>query len=145
MPSPWIAAAFAAFLVLSPAFAADPPKPAPSAASDWLDVALEATAREHERNGPRPTVGTRMLGIVVTCQFMQMEDGKSGFDPKLTCAVALQLPTFSATAGLAGLSRVLGGYHIQADHVAGLTLGRNVADAIWPMTNADIDGTAARK
>jgi hypothetical protein len=32
---------------------------------------------------------------------------------------------------MAGLSRVLGGYHIQADNVAGLALGRNVAKVAW--------------
>ena len=36
-----------------------------SAAYEWLDVALEATAREHERVAPRPTVGSRMLMIIV--------------------------------------------------------------------------------
>src|ERR1700730_4509527 len=40
-----------------------------SAAYQWLDVALEATAREHERNAPRPTVGSRMLAIVVTAMY----------------------------------------------------------------------------
>src|SRR5262245_17571994 len=43
--------------------------PVRSAAYEWLDVALEATAREHDRNGPRPTIGSRMLGIVVTCMY----------------------------------------------------------------------------
>src|SRR5437667_12223428 len=37
-----------------------------SAAYQWLDIALEATAREHERNAPRPTIGARMMAIVVT-------------------------------------------------------------------------------
>jgi len=32
---------------------------------------------------------------------------------------------------MAGISRVLGGYHIQADNVAGLELGRNVAKEVW--------------
>src|SRR5215211_3529325 len=40
-----------------------------SAAYEWLDVALEATAREHERVAPRPTVGSRMLAIIVTCMY----------------------------------------------------------------------------
>ena len=44
-------------------------QPARSAAYEWLDIALEATAREHEKNGPRPTIGSRMLGIVVTCMY----------------------------------------------------------------------------
>jgi hypothetical protein len=45
--------------------------------------------------------------------------------------VTIVFPTFTETAEMAGLSRVLGGYHIQADNVAGLELGRNVAREIW--------------
>lgn len=45
--------------------------------------------------------------------------------------VILEFPTFTETAEMAGLSRVLGGYHIQADNVAGLELGRNVAKETW--------------
>src|SRR5262249_47123170 len=59
--------------VRAPRASADDPLPPPrvvqpkSAAYDWLDVALEATAREHDRNGPPPTVGSRLLGLVVRC------------------------------------------------------------------------------
>jgi len=45
--------------------------------------------------------------------------------------VKLIFPTFTETAEMAGISRVLGGYHIQADNVAGLELGRNVAKEAW--------------
>ena len=45
--------------------------------------------------------------------------------------VTLEFPTFSRTAEMAGISRVLGGYHIQADNVAGLELGRDVARETW--------------
>lgn len=45
--------------------------------------------------------------------------------------IVLKFPTFTKTAEMAGLSRVLGGYHIQADNVAGLELGRNVAHEVW--------------
>jgi hypothetical protein len=45
--------------------------------------------------------------------------------------VTLKFPTFTETANLAGFSRVLGGYHIQADNVEGLKLGRNVAVQVW--------------
>lgn len=81
----------------------------------------------------------------VKCELMQMVDGKAVIDPTLTCDVALQLPTFSATAEMAGLSRVLGGYHIQSDNTAGLKLGRQVAEHIWPKTKAYFDGTAKVK
>lgn len=41
--------------------------------------------------------------------------------------VTLHFPTFTETAEMAGQSRVMGGYHIQADNVEGLKLGRDVA------------------
>jgi hypothetical protein len=53
-------------------------------------------------------------------------------DPENTGdTVTLKFPTFTKTADMAGLSRVLGGYHIQADNVEGLALGRKVADVVW--------------
>ncbi len=45
--------------------------------------------------------------------------------------ITLKFPTFTVTAEMAGVSRVLGGYHIQSDNVAGLELGRNVAREVW--------------
>lgn len=45
--------------------------------------------------------------------------------------VVLEFPTFTETAEMAGFSRVLGGYHIQADNIEGLILGRNVAREVW--------------
>src|SRR5229473_7879630 len=53
-------------------------KPLRSAAYQWLDIALEATAREHERHSPRPTVGSRMLAMIVTAMY----DGWSAYDAK---------------------------------------------------------------
>jgi hypothetical protein len=43
---------------------------------------------------------------------------------------------------MAGISRVMGGYHIQADNVAGLKLGRDVTHYIWPKLQAYFDGKA---
>ena len=45
--------------------------------------------------------------------------------------VSLPLQTFTATADMAGISRVLGGYHIQADNVEGLKMGRSIAQYLW--------------
>src|SRR6476620_3981426 len=53
-------------------------EPEHSAAYEWLNVALEATAREHERVAPRPTVGSRMLAIIVTCMY----DAWAAYDDK---------------------------------------------------------------
>lgn len=45
--------------------------------------------------------------------------------------VELNFPTFSKTAELAGISRVMGGYHIQSENTEGLKLGKNISGAIW--------------
>lgn len=45
--------------------------------------------------------------------------------------VTLKFPTFTETAEMAGISRVLGGYHIQSDNIEGLKLGRDVARESW--------------
>lgn len=45
--------------------------------------------------------------------------------------VTLKLPTFTETANMAGISRVLGGYHIQSDNLEGLALGRKVGQTIF--------------
>jgi PAP2 superfamily len=71
---------------------------------------------------------------------MQSVDGKVATADEKACDVVLPLPTFSATAELAGWSRVLGGYHIQSDNLAGLDLGRKVADADWPKLAAQFAG-----
>lgn len=49
--------------------------------------------------------------------------------------VTLKFPTFTETANMAGISRVMGGYHIQADNIAGLKLGRDVAGEVWKFYN----------
>ena len=45
--------------------------------------------------------------------------------------VVLSFSTFTETAEKAGISRVLGGYHIQADNVEGLSLGRKVGNKVF--------------
>lgn len=60
--------------------------------------------------------------------------------------VSLPLPTFTATADMAGISRVMGGYHIQADNVAGLKMGRDIAQYLWSdVFQKYFDGTAKIK
>lgn len=60
--------------------------------------------------------------------------------------MTLDLPTWSATAELAALSRCLGGYHIATDNNVGLRVGREIAVWSWPKYQAYFDGTAqARK
>ncbi len=57
-------------------------------------------------------------------------------------AITLRLPTFSSVAEMAGQSRIMGGYHIQADNLAGLALGRSIATWSWPRYQAYFEGTA---
>jgi hypothetical protein len=73
---------------------------------------------------------------------MQAVEGVPAEDVPTTNDVWLKLDTFTATAELAGISRVMGGYHIQADNVAGLDLGRTIAKHTWPKYQAYFDGTA---
>lgn len=81
-----------------------------------------------------------------SCETMQKVHGKPLAEMidgnGLTCDITLQLPTFTEVAELAGISRVLGGYHIQADNLAGLKLGRDVSDYLWPKFQQYFDGTA---
>jgi len=73
---------------------------------------------------------------------MQRVDGRSADAGEAACDVVLPLPTFSATAELAGFSRVLGGYHLQVDNVEGLALGRKVSDVTWAKASALFVGKA---
>ncbi|MEO5581676.1 MAG: vanadium-dependent haloperoxidase, partial [Saprospiraceae bacterium] len=50
---------------------------------------------------------------------------------RLGDTVTLDFPTFTNAADQAGLSRVLGGYHIQSENVEGLKLGRSIGNAVW--------------
>ncbi len=81
-----------------------------------------------------------------TCEQMQQLDGRPLAeiigDEHASCDIVLPIPTFTEAAEMAGISRVMGGYHIQADNVAGLKLGRDVARYIWPKIQAHFDGTA---
>jgi hypothetical protein len=63
-------------------------------------------------------------------------------DEHASCDIMLPIPTFTEAAEMAGISRVMGGYHIQADNIAGLKLGRDVANYMWPEIQKYFDGTA---
>jgi hypothetical protein len=76
------------------------------------------------------------------CRVMMMRDGKLPTDEHLTCDVALALPTFSATAEMAAVSRLWGGYHIRTDNEVGLVAGRKIAQYEWPKIKEYFNGTA---
>ncbi|MGC4102386.1 vanadium-dependent haloperoxidase [Ferruginibacter sp.] len=50
---------------------------------------------------------------------------------RIGAEVTLKFPSFTETANMAGISRVLGGYHIQCENKEGLKLGRNIAAVVW--------------
>lgn len=53
-------------------------------------------------------------------------------EPEHTGAVVtLKFPTFTKTAEMAGISRVMGGYHIQCENKEGLSMGKSVAASVW--------------
>jgi len=74
---------------------------------------------------------------------MQTLNGKPAEGLGETKEVVLRMPTLSGTAEMAGLSRVMGGYHIQSDNLEGLKLGRAVAEYSWGKYRAYFDGTAS--
>lgn len=80
----------------------------------------------------------------ISCEVKQMSDGRPAVGVAQNGDITLQLPTFTATAEMAGISRVMGGYHIQADNVAGLDLGRKVAHYVWQQTQGYFNGTAGK-
>src|SRR5882724_12556491 len=58
-------------LLLAPSLYAASPPPAykPSKAYEWLDISLEATAREVDRHGARPTIISRTLAVALTAMY----------------------------------------------------------------------------
>jgi hypothetical protein len=55
-------------------------------------------------------------------------------------SITLNFPTFTSAAEQAGLSRVLGGYHIMTDNVEGLSMGRKVARVAFDKYTALVTG-----
>ncbi|HEX3168913.1 MAG TPA: hypothetical protein VHQ93_21745, partial [Chitinophagaceae bacterium] len=52
----------------------------------------------------------------------------------------LKFPTFSATADMAGISRVMGGYHIPTENVEGLKLGRKIGISVFKKYQYYVNG-----
>jgi len=59
--------------------------------------------------------------------------------------VTLHFATLSEAAERAGYSRVLGGYHIQADNLEGLKLGRQVGHTVYEKCMVYINGSKQQK
>jgi len=83
--------------------------------------------------------GNDRFGITVTRNAGEFTE------PANVTAVTLQLPTFTATAEMAALSRMLGGYHIRTDNEVGLKTGQKIGEYEWPLLKQLFEGTANRK
>jgi hypothetical protein len=92
------------------------------------------------------TVAIQEAGYMTEAGFspaqMQARNGKPATDVPASKEVRLFLPSFTATAEMAALSRLWGGYHIRADNEQGLILGRQIAMYSWPKYQAYFNGTA---
>jgi hypothetical protein len=91
-------------------------------------------------------VAIQQAGYLTEAEYptsmMQARNGKPAADVPESKEVRLMLPSFTATAEMAAVSRLWGSYHIRFDNEEGLILGRTVAMYSWPKYQAYFDGTA---
>jgi uncharacterized protein DUF6851/vanadium-dependent haloperoxidase-like protein len=73
---------------------------------------------------------------------MQARNGRPAANVPGSKEERLFLPTFTATAEMAAISRLWGGYHIRTDNEEGLILGRRIAMYSWPRYRAYFEGKA---
>jgi hypothetical protein len=112
-------------------------------------AASGAAARAIERFTGSDRFGAitiRKAGELTEAEFttaeMQAVDGRPATDVPTCKEIRLALPTFTATAEMAAISRLWGGYHIRTDNDVGMDMGRKIADYCWPKYKAYFDGTA---
>jgi hypothetical protein len=129
----------------SPATFVTPPFPGYTSGHATVSGACAKTLELFTGSDRFNEIENRAAGMLTeagfTCAQIQMVDGKMTVDEQASCDVALKLPTFSATAEMAALSRLMGGYHIRTDNEVGLQTGRKVAAHLWPKFQAQFDGT----
>lgn len=87
--------------------------------------------------------GARALELFTDSDVYDAEQTLTRFDGRGESST-LRLPTFSKTAELAGISRIMNGTQLQSDNVEGLKLGRKVADVAWVRAAALFSGKATR-
>jgi hypothetical protein len=131
----------------SPSTFVTPPFPGYTSGHSTVSAAASKMLELFTGNDRFGDVEKRKAGMLTEpgfdCQIMMMRDGKlpPGHE-KMTCDVALALPTFTATAEMAAVSRLWGGYHIRTDNEVGLEVGRKIAQYEWPKMQAYFQGTA---
>ena len=95
-----------------------------------------AGANDFKKITLNPDTGSDKFGFYATRKCCELTEKVYGDE------VRLELPTFSATADMAALSRAMGGYHIPIDNDIGLKVGRELAIYTWPKFKAYFNGTA---
>ena len=80
--------------------------------------------------------GSDKFGFVAHRKCCELTEKNAGAE------LDIDLPTFTATADMAALSRAMGGYHIPLDNNVGLKVGRELAAWSWPKYQAYFNGTA---
>lgn len=80
--------------------------------------------------------GSDKFGFIERRRHCELTEKNPGHE------VGLDLPTFSATAEMAAVSRAMGGYHIPIDNDVGLETGRKLAVWSWPKYQEYFNGTA---
>ncbi len=80
--------------------------------------------------------GTDQFGFIERRKHCELTETNAGD------LMTLELPTWSATAEMAALSRALGGYHIPIDNDVGIKVGRELANWSWPKFQAYFAGSA---
>lgn len=133
----------------SPASFVTPPFPGYTSGHSTISGACAEILRLYTGSDRFGVIEKRIAGALteadIPCEEMQAVDGTpvlSTSGQPLSCDVKIPIATFTEAGEIAGISRVLGGYHIQADNVAGLKLGRDVANYLHPKIQSYIDGTA---
>ncbi len=130
----------------SPASFVTPPFPGYPSGHSTVSGAASKTLADFTGSDVFEDEDARRAGAITelgaTHALMQSIDGKAATGDEKSCDVVLKLPTFSATAEMAGISRVMGGYHLQVDNVVGLALGRKVSDVTWAKVSALYSGKA---
>lgn len=136
----------------SPSNFVTPPFPGYVSGHSTISGACAEMLRLYTGSDRFGVVEERRAGAITEAEFecdqMQQVDGKFSVPSTgevLSCDVSIPIRTFTEAAELAGISRVLGGYHIQADNIEGLRLGRRVARDLHPKVMALIDGSAGVK
>jgi hypothetical protein len=132
----------------SPATFVTPPFPGYTSGHATASGAASRTLELFTGSDRYGAVAIQQAGYLTETEYptakMQARDGRPATDVPTSKEIRLRLPSFTATAEMAAVSRLWGGYHIRTDNEEGLILGRTVAMYSWPKYQAYFDGTAPR-